>query len=370
MILLVVFICAFFFLWVQGFLFKKYWSRNLDVTISIKNTECTAGEENILTEVITNNKCLPLPLLHVKFNTPKSFRFENEENSSVTDFYYRDDIFAIMGHQSITRNLKFTCESRGCYYLRDTGITSTDLFMRLTFTDKRTNNIVIHVYPKKVNLDFFEIPFETITGSFATQKNLIEDPFEFRGIREYQPFDSMHNINWKSSAKNDLLQVNTYFMTSSQEVRSLLNLDTHLYSRDDKLLEKIISLASSLAEKFISAGIPTALDSNAVDLYTHERLNRLSGSGINHMVSIDTALARIDTHGKHKEFITVLKENFECIQKNAYYIIISNNRQKDILDYYNKIKETAVSCYFIIPELKQFNIELSDPGLIKWDIEY
>ena len=51
-------------------------------------------------------------------------------------------------------------------------------------------------------------------------------------------------------------------------------------------------------------------------------------------------------------------------------LVKGNNRQKDILDYYNKIKETAVSCYFIIPELKQFNIELSDPGLIKWDIEY
>lgn len=370
MILLVIFICTLVFLWVQGFLFRKYWNRNLNVSISIKNTECTAGEENILTEVITNNKWLPLPMLHVKFNTPKSFRFENEENSTVTDLYYRDDIFAVMGHQSITRHLKFTCENRGCFYLHDTDITSTDLFMRLTFTDRRSNNIVIHVYPKKINLDFFEIPFETITGSFATQKNLIEDPFEFRGIREYQPFDGMHSINWKSSAKNDMLQVNTYFMTSSQEVRILLNLDTHLYSRNDKLLEKLISLASSLAEKFISAGIPTALDSNAVDRFTHERLNRSSGSGINHMVSIDTALSRIDTCGEHKEFIDVLEENFKILNKNAFYIIISNNRQKNILDHYEKIRKAAVNCYFIVPELKQFDIESSVSGLIKWDIEY
>lgn len=370
MILFVVFICALGFMWLQGLFFKKYWSRHLDVKIRIKNTECVAGEENILTEVITNNKLLPLPMLHVKFNTPKSFRFENEENSSVTDYYYRDDIFAIMGHQSITRNLKFTCESRGCYYLHDTSITSTDLFMRLTFTDKRSNNIMIHVYPKKVNLDFFEIPFQTITGNYVTQKTLVEDPFEFRGIREYQPYDSMHNINWKSSAKNDRLQVNTYFMTSSQEVRILLNLDTHIYSRDNKLLEKIISLASSLAEKFISAGIPVALDSNAVDIYTHEQLNRSSGSGINHMVSIDTALARIDIRGEHKDFIAVLKQNFESISKNTYYIIISNNRHEEILDYYKKIKELAVNSYFIVPELKQFDIELSVPDLIKWDIEY
>lgn len=370
MILLIIFICTLGFIWLQGFLFKKHWNKHLEVTISIKNTECVAGEENLLTEVITNNKRLPLPILHVKFNTPKSFHFENEENSSVTDYYYRDDIFAIMGHQSVTRNLKFTCENRGCFYLHDTSLTSTDFFMRLTLTDKRPNNIIIHVYPKKVNLDFFEIPFQTITGNYVTQKTLVEDPFEFRGIREYQPYDNIHNINWKSSAKNNTMQVNTFFMTSSQEVRILLNLDTHIYSRDNKLIEKIISLASSLAEKFISAGIPVAFDSNALDLYTHEPLSRSSGSGINHMVSIDTALARIDTHGDNKDFISVLKHNFEDINENAYYIIISNNRHDEIIHYYNKIKELCTNCYFIVPELKQFDIDLSIPDLIKWDIEY
>ncbi len=370
MILLFIFICSFGFLWFQGFLFKKYWNKNLNVSIHVKNLECIAGEENILTEIITNNKLLPLPILHVKFNTPKSFLFENEENSSVTDYYYRDDIFAIMGKQSITRTLKFTCEKRGCFYLHDTSITSTDLFMRLILTDTRTNNIIIHVYPQKVNLDFFDIPFKTITGSFVTQKNLLEDPFEFRGIREYQPFDNIHNINWKSSAKNNTLQVNTFFMTSSQEVKILLNLDTHIYTRDEKLVEKIISLASSLAEKFISVGIPVSLDSNAIDLYTHEPLNRSSGSGVNHMVSIDTALARIDTSADNKDFMSILKQNFKTINEHAYYIIVSNNRHSEITDYYEQVKELGANCYFIVPELKQFDIELSIPDLIKWNIEY
>lgn len=370
MILFVVFIFSLGFMWLQSFLFKKYWSRNLDVKITIKQLECIAGEENILTEVITNNKFLPLPMLHVKFTTPKSFIFENKDNSSVTDYYYRDDIFAIMGYQSVTRTLKFTCENRGCFYIHNTSITSTDLFMRLTLTDTRKNDIIVHVYPKKVNIDFFEIPFQTITGNYVTQKMLVEDPFEFRGIREYQSYDSMHNINWKSSAKNNNLQVNTFFMTSSQEVRIILNMDTHIYIKDGKLLEKIISLASSLAEKFISAGIPVALESNAIDMYTREPLNRSSGSGINHMVSIDTALARIDIHADNANFQAILQHNFEVINENAYYIIISNNRHEDILDSFKEIKELGINSYFIIPELKQYDVVLSMPDMIKWDVEY
>ena len=129
-----------------------------------------AGEENELKEVITNDKFLPIPMLHVKFDTPKSFVFENECNSSISDNYYRDDVFTVMGHQSVTRTLKFTCAKRGCFYMHDTNITSSDLFMKLTLTGKCTNHAVINVFPRKVDLAFFDIPFKTITGNFVTQK--------------------------------------------------------------------------------------------------------------------------------------------------------------------------------------------------------
>lgn len=257
---------------IQSVVYEKYWSKNLDVKISFEEDHCIEGNRNTLIEVITNNKKLPLPLLHVKFSTPKSFLFKNEENSSVTDFYYRDDVFSVMGHQSITRKLIFTCSKRGCYYMNDTNLVSNDLFLQKTFNTSISNRSILHVYPSKVDVSAFDIPFHTITGSFATQKNLVEDPFEFRGIREYQPYDNIHNINWKSTARTNTLQVNTYFMTSSQEVVILLNLDTHIYTKNDRLIESSIRIASSLAERFISAGIPVSLESNGIDLFTKERI--------------------------------------------------------------------------------------------------
>ena len=36
----------------------------------------------------------------------------------------------------------------------------------------------------------------------------MEDPFEYRGIREYQPYDDMRSVNWKATAKTGDLKVN------------------------------------------------------------------------------------------------------------------------------------------------------------------
>lgn len=370
MTLLVAFLCAFILMGVQRYVYTKYWNRNLDVKISYKNCNCVAGEDNVLKEVITNNKALPLPMLHVKFDTPKSFIFENENNSSITDNYYRDDVFSIMGHQSVTRTLKFKCTKRGCFYMHDTNITSSDLFLRLTLTDRRDNHAVIHVFPQKVDLNFFDIPFNTITGIFATQRTFVEDPFEFKGIREYQPYDGMKKINYKSSARHNSLQVNTFFMTSSQEVHIVLNLDSQTYSRDDRMTESVISLASSIAEKFIGSGIPVAITTNGIDTFTGEQILKEAGGGSNHMLSIDTSLARIDNHAENIKFSTVLSDCFSSINEQTYYIIISNARSEEIINIYENAKQNGAASYYIVPELKQFPVNESISDMIKWNIEY
>lgn len=370
MILLIAFVCALLLMGLQRLLYKKLWNKNLDVKISYKTTDCVAGEENELKEVITNDKFLSIPMLHVKFDTPKSFVFENECNSSISDNYYRDDVFTVMGHQSVTRTLKFTCTKRGCFYMHDTNITSSDLFMKLTLTGKCTNHAVINVFPRKVDLAFFDIPFKTITGNFVTQKTYIEDPFEFKGIREYQPYDGIRKINYKSTAKFGTLQVNTFFMTSSQEVRIILNLDAQTYSRDDRLIESIISLASSIAERFIRAGVSVGLITNGVDSYTKEQISKESGAGNHHMLSIDTALARIDTHAENIDFIQVLNNCFDTVNEMTYYIVISNNRSNEIIKAYDEAKLRGVSSLLIIPELKQFEVKEEIKDMIKWDIDY
>ncbi len=353
----------------QGIIYEKYWDKNLDVSVSFKNNNCVEGEHNTLVEVITNNKRLPLPVLHVKINTPRTFLFKNESNTSVTDFYYRDDMFSIMGHQVITRTLDFECSKRGCYYMKDTSLVSNDLFLQKTFNKSIQNSGILHVYPAKVDISRFSIPFNTITGNFATQKTLVEDPFEFRGIRQYQSYDSIHSINWKSSARTGTLQVNTFFMTSSQDVTILLNLDTHIYTKNNKLIESAIRIASSLAENFIRCNIPVCMETNGIDIFTNGRIFQPSGQGYAHMSAIDNALSRIDTDKENIDFMNVMENIFKSANENSYYIIISNNRHEDLTDYYLSLKSRGLSCYFIVPEYASFEVDENIPDMIKWELE-
>lgn len=369
MLLIIIIALCFFLYQAQGILYEKYWEKGLDVKISFEQEHCVEGSQNVLVETIVNNKKLPLPLLHVKFNTPKSFLFQNEDNSSVTDYYYRDDVFSITGHQSITRKLTFTSGKRGCFYMNDTNLVANDLFLQKTFNTNLSNASILHVYPAKVDVSLFDIPFNTITGSFATQKNLVEDPFEFRGIREYQPYDSIHSINWKSTARTNKLQVNTFFMTSSQEVCILLNLDTHIYTKNEKLVETSIRIASSLAERFIHAGIPVSLESNGIDLFTGNRIYQPAGQGEAHMAAIDNSLSRIDTALDNADFLTVIKNVFKEGNKNSYYIFISNSRHDDLADYYMSLKEQGICCYFIIPEYASCETGDLKEDMIKWEVQ-
>lgn len=368
MLLLATILCAFLLYQAQGFIYQKMWSKHLDITISFDKENCGEGENNTLTEVITNNKWIPIPVLHVKFNTPKSFLFKREENTSVTDYYYRDDIFSVMGHQEITRRLPFTCSKRGCYCLNDTNIVSGDLFLQKTFHSNIKNTCILHVYPAKIDISQFRVPFNTITGNVATMKTLIEDPFEFRGIREYMPYDSMRSINWKSSARTGNLQVNTYHMTSSQEVYIFLNLDTHIYSKNEKIVETCIRIASSLSLHFINAGIPVGLETNGTDKFTKERIFKESGRGIEHMSAIDRSLSRIDTDLENTDFLAVVKNAMKRPNKNAYYIFVSNNRHNELLDYYGHLKNQQLSCYFIVPEYASSPISEEAKDMMKWNV--
>lgn len=111
------------------------------------------------------------------------------------------------------------------------------------------------MYPRMVDETRLEIPFQKIMGSVLSRKNLYEDPFEFRGIREYQPTDPMHKINWKVSARTDQWMVNLYDSTSAQEVVVLLDVEDETIWKFDAIHEEGIRLAAALVSRLLQNGI-------------------------------------------------------------------------------------------------------------------
>ena len=80
---------------IQARLYSHYWRQGLHVAIHFPRQAVVEGENATLVEEITNNKRLPLPILHVKFKISRNLLFEGGENTSVSDSSYRHDIFSV-----------------------------------------------------------------------------------------------------------------------------------------------------------------------------------------------------------------------------------------------------------------------------------
>jgi len=156
-----------------------------------------------------------------------------------------------------------------------------------------------------------------------TKRNLYEDPFELRGIREYQPFDSMRSINWKATAKTGHFMVNQKNYTSPKTVRIFMNLtDERLIKRIDDL-EEAIRIGAGLAKYLLEQGIKVAFYCNGPDVLTQEPFLRSAAKGNNQISTILRSLSRIDLEKDALDFDKLFRRRILIDQENSYTCFVS-----------------------------------------------
>lgn len=68
MIIIVIPILIAVLLGVEELLYRKYWDKNLGVSLQFDEAPVTEGDKTTLTEVVTNGKRMPVPVLEVGFS--------------------------------------------------------------------------------------------------------------------------------------------------------------------------------------------------------------------------------------------------------------------------------------------------------------
>lgn len=336
----------------QSRYYRNHWSDGLSVEISYSRSHVHIGDTVELTEQITNQKKLPLPVLYVKFKTSRTFLFDTEENAAISDYYYRNDAFSVLGNQLIKRKLKFHPSQRGYFTLDSVNLVVNDLFMQKTYASIRDNHAVLYVYPRLLKNRQAMLLTNSIIGDILT-KDFYEDPLSFRGIRDYSSQDSMRAINWKATAKNGSLKVNTYFGSQNTSITLLLNLDTHTMQRMDILKEYMICTAATLINSMITKGFSIRLAANAPDILTNKPLLVETGAGNEHLQALLQGLARLDLSKEFTDISAFFEgENsvFEEKDKNTSYLLISNYRKENLLLQCMEKQQQGYSLYFICPE--------------------
>ncbi len=312
----------------QKYLYKKNWQKGVEVFLRFDKEAVCAGEHVKLLEVVENRKYLPLPSLKVKFQCSRHLIFLDATNSAVTDRYYRNDLFAIMPYKRITRSNKLFCPQRGYFTINGVDLVGADLFFSEEMVGRREISTSLYVLPAPAKNHDLEDALKKINGEIAVKRYVLEDPFTFRGIREYRPSDEMKNVNWKATARTGELKVNMREHTAVKNVRIFLNLSDRNILRREELLELSISIAKRLALELLSQGIQLSLYANAKDCISGQILKMKNrGSGAN-LPDIDKALARLDLEQQPADFAECFYEELFG-EDDLYTLFISPERHDE-----------------------------------------
>lgn len=322
-------IIAFFLVVVQMLLYKKYWAKNLHVSVAFRQNAIYEGDEGEIIEVIENRKRLPLPMLKVKFQTSKHLGFGDDRGSKTTDQYYRNDIFRVGGGEKITRTLHFVGNKRGYYRINNIDLVASDLFFLNEDSQSRTTNQYMYVYPSVFREEDFRLSLQKLNGEILVRRHMLEDPFEYRGIREYQPFDDIRSVNWKATARTGSLKVNQKNYTAMQTIRIYLNLDDESIWKKDREMEKAMRMVMGIASFFLAQGIRVSCYANSKDILTDEPMVLHGLSGIGQLEVLGKALARVEISKSSHKFVSLFREKILNDSDGFFTFFVSVNDYTD-----------------------------------------
>ncbi|WP_078546748.1 DUF58 domain-containing protein [Litchfieldia alkalitelluris] len=254
---------------IQSIIFHKWGLTNIEYKRVFSQKTAFEGEEIEMIDQISNRKLLPVFWLRLesKINTTLKFDKKTQPNIEIHDEEFHRSFFSFLPYQRITRKQKVTCMKRGYFRFKTVSISTGDL-LGFGETFKSLHAMAeIKIYPKILSMDEIPLPTHSWLGDLLVKRWIIDDPFVRSGIRDYTYGDSLSSVNWKSTARTGVLQVNKNDFSADHHLMIYLNFDqTEDIWRpinDKEVIEKGISYAATIGEYAISKGVSTGFGCNS-----------------------------------------------------------------------------------------------------------
>ncbi len=309
---------------IEGAIYGRYWPKGINADVSFSQDRAVEGDTVELCEVVEYTGLLPLPWVRVKFRVSRDLSFPNTPNSIVTDYYNREEVFSIKRMEKVTRRIPVVCARRGQHRIFNIDVVSSDLLLISKQTARMSGNAGITVYPRRTDIPEIINSVHQMIGEHVVRQSRIEDPFMFRGVREYVPGDPISHINWRAAARTDQLTVNQYDCTSELCVSIWLDIEEEPNWRDFGLSEESIRIAATLADRLIDDGVPVGICCNGMDCSGDGNILISHGSSPEHKDSCLTALARLDMEKPSvpmREFTSIIPNT---VSDNELIVFISS----------------------------------------------
>ncbi|PKO23365.1 MAG: hypothetical protein CVU38_04400, partial [Chloroflexi bacterium HGW-Chloroflexi-1] len=185
---------------------------------------------------------------------------------------------------------------RGYYQIGPTRLATGDLF---GFAEAHANVSQIDhltVYPRVIPLAQVALTSRSPQGAIKSTQHIFADPTRPVGVRDYQPGDPLHSVDWKNSARTGRLQVKKYEPAVSLASVIFLDLHTTTYSKPIRYgaSEWAIVLAASLANYLVDQRQAVGLACNGVDSLTETTCWHIAPRpGRTHLMKVLERLARV-----------------------------------------------------------------------------
>ncbi|MDL4842238.1 DUF58 domain-containing protein [Aquibacillus rhizosphaerae] len=253
----------------QSFLYDRLGLKKILYSRTFSQSSVFEGENIEMVDEISNKKWLPLPWIRLESKIHRHLQFESKkkQDDELEETEFHRTLFSLRPYQKITRRHKITCVKRGYYALHTVSMSTGDV---LGFNEKfKTvdSSATITVYPALVDVEAIPLPSHSWLGDITVRRWIIEDPFVIAGVREYADGDSLNTINWKATARSNRLQVSQKDYTADHYLMIYVNFDQTediwMPIENERLIEKALSFAASIANYTIANGISTGFGCNA-----------------------------------------------------------------------------------------------------------
>ncbi|MCL2168847.1 MAG: DUF58 domain-containing protein [Defluviitaleaceae bacterium] len=334
----------------QGWLYKKFWRRGFSASVYFSAKEAFEGDKMTLNQEFENRKLLPLPWVFIEFQLSQRLIFSEDFVSGEDGF--KRDLFAIKTFQKIRRKIPFVASRRGFYTLKEVNLKASNLLHTKRYEGFFSTYKELTVFPKILDDDHeIALAYKNLDAMILSNALTNPDPFEFRGIRDYHPTDALKDINFKASAIGQQLMVNIHAPVAAQRLEIVLNLQRYSTSDYKEVHEQAIRLAATIAAHYIDQDVQVGLYTNGRDNNSRKIAALPLGQSAAHLYNILTALAHINLSNVPVPIAPYL----ETISKpDAVYVIISSYYGEDLTAAMGQMKDAGVVHHMFMPVESRF----------------
>lgn len=364
------------FIFLQEFIYRRFWNKGLRYDVAFSQSTAFEGEKITINESLQNKKFLPLPWVLASYGISKNLEYLDAHGNEVIRGEKRRAMFIIGVNKSVSKKSRIKCAKRGYYRLKDAELQSNNILMTNPTPQRVDLDCSLTVYPRLVEIPDSVIPYKKMSGEVLAKRFINPDPFEFKGIREYQTFDSFKQINFKATARTGALMSNVFDYTVSQDITVLLNLQNYSPFRRDYVYEEAIRIAAFLCRYYITAGIPVGFTCPAPSVLTGDPAELKSGLSKLHLEVIYTALAHINlqafippiTDFMHDDILEGFNPEFI---RERVYVLISSYHGPDLYEKYLALKARGARVLWIVPKCRRDPLDIvADGDIFEWEVPY